>query len=50
MHDVMDQLAREYMSFRSRADQTTIRDTARAATITKKLQKLRKYMNELLNS
>ncbi|HCJ90620.1 MAG: MBL fold metallo-hydrolase [Acidaminococcaceae bacterium] len=50
MHDVMDHLAREFLSFRARADQTTVRDTARAATITKKLQKLRKYMNDLLNS
>jgi metallo-beta-lactamase family protein len=49
MHDTMDQIAREYMSFRSRMDQATSRDTARAATVTKKLQKLRKYMNELLN-
>jgi metallo-beta-lactamase family protein len=49
MHDTMDQIAREYMSFRSRMDHATSRDTARAATVTKKLQKLRKYMNELLN-
>ena len=49
MRETMDQIAREYMAFRSRMDQATSRDTARAAAVTKKLQKLRKYMNDLLN-
>ncbi len=48
LRDYMQNIEREYMAQRAKIEQITVRDSNKAPAIRKKLEKLRKYMDDLM--